>query len=143
VLMGRDARDHDERCERDQDVDDAAQDDAAHRVPRLRFSRMDMGDPQGIVAATPVDLEQAVGSFGAATAQLGEHELGAKSSVPNEPVSLGPVTSSSAHIAGIAGNGSDRIASPQTSKRPFGSSGNGSKTFSGYPPGRGYPSAVH
>jgi hypothetical protein len=65
------------------------------------------------VAATPVDLEQGTGSFGAATAQLGEHELGAEPRVPDEPVSLGPATSTSAHVAGIAGNGSDRIASPQ------------------------------
>ena len=114
--MGRDARDHDERCERDQDVDEAAQDHAAYRVSWLRLSRgMDArgGDSQGIVAATAVNLEQAVGSFGAAAAQLREHELGAESSVPDEPVSLGPFTSTSAHVAGVAGNGSDWIAKAQ------------------------------
>jgi hypothetical protein len=129
ALVGRDARDHHERCERNQDVDEAAQDDAAHRVPWLRLSRgMDGGDPQGTVAATAVDLEQAAGSFGAAAAQLREHELGAESSVPDEPVSLGPFTSTSAHVAGVAGNGSDRIARAQTSRQPCGPGGNGKPT---------------
>ena len=135
MLVGRDARDHDERCERDQDIDEPAQDDAARRVPWLRFSRgVDArgGDSQGIVAATAVDLEQAVGSFGAAAAQLREHELGAESSVPHESVSLGPFTSTSAHVAGVAGNGSDWIARVQTSKQPCGSCGNGKpKRFAG------------
>jgi hypothetical protein len=118
MSVGRDARDHDERCERDQDVDEAAQDDAADRVSWLRLSLgMDArgGDSQGIVAATAVDFEQAAGSFRAAAAQLREHELGAESSVPDEPVSLGPFTSTSAHVAGVAGNGSDWIARAQTS----------------------------
>jgi hypothetical protein len=125
--VGRDDRDHDERCERDQDVDEAAQDHAAYRVSWLRLSRgMDArgGDSQSIVAATAVHLEQAVGSFGAAAAQLREHELGAESSVPDEPVSLGPLTSTSANVAGVAGNGSDWIARAQTSKQPCGSGGN-------------------
>jgi len=88
---------------------------------------MDMSDLQGIAAATAVDLEQAAGSFGAATAQLGEHELGAESSVPDEPVSLGPFTSTSAQVASLAGNGSDRIVSLHTSKQPSGSTDYGSR----------------
>jgi hypothetical protein len=128
VSVGRDARDDDERCEGDQDVDEAAKDDAAYGVPSLRLSRsLDRGDLQGIVAATPVGLDQGLGSFGAATAQLGEHELGAESSVPDEPVSLGPFTSTSAHVAGVAGNESDWIVSPHTAKQPSGSSDNGSR----------------
>jgi hypothetical protein len=111
--MGRDARDHDERCECNQDVDEAAQNDAACRVPWLRLSRsLDTGDPQGIEST---EVEQAARSFGAAAAQLGENELGAKSRIPDEPESLGPLTSAAAYVAGIAGNGSDRIASPQPS----------------------------
>lgn len=138
-LAGRDACDDHERCECDQDVDEAAQDDAAHPVFWLRLARsMDTGDPQGITAATPVDLEQAAGSLGAATTQLGEHELGAEPRVPDEPVSLGPLTSTSAQVAGVGGNGRDRIASTQTSARPSGSIGTGSETFSGYPRGRGH-----
>jgi hypothetical protein len=82
---------------------------------------MDLGDLQGSAAATAVDLQYAVRSFGAAAAQLGEHELGAESSVPDEPVSLGPFTSPSAQVAGVAGNGSDRIVSP------FGSRDTGSR----------------
>jgi hypothetical protein len=133
-LVRRDARDHDERCECDQDVDEAAQDDAAYRVPCLVLSRgMDARgrDSQSIVAVTAVDLEQAAGSFGAAAAQLSEHELGTESGVPDEPVSLGPFASTSAQVAGVAGNGSDRIARAQTSQQPCGSGGNSkAKRFS-------------
>jgi hypothetical protein len=113
--VGGDTRDHDERCDGDQYVDEAAEDDGDHPVPGFRLSRnMDMGDLQGIAAATPVDLEQAVRSFGTAAAQLGEHELGAEPIVPDESVSLGPFTSASAQVAGVAGNGSDRLVSPHT-----------------------------
>jgi len=80
---------------------------------------MDIRDLQGVVAATPVDLEQAVGLIGAAAAQLGEDELGAEPRVPDEPVSLGPITSTAAEIAGVAGYGSGRIGS-HTSKQPSG-----------------------
>jgi hypothetical protein len=128
VLAGREACDHDERCERDQNVDEPAEDDAGHRGTWSRLTRsMDTGDLQGIAAPMPVDVEQAVGSFGTAAAQLGKHELGAESSVPDEPVSLGPSTSTSAQVAGVAGNGSDRVVCPHTAKQPSGSSDNGSR----------------
>ena len=83
-------------------------------MPSRRSRDLNMRDPQGGVAATSVDLEQGPGSFGAATAQLGEHELGAEPGVPDEPVSLGPVTSASAQITRQAGNGSIGLASHQT-----------------------------
>jgi hypothetical protein len=139
--VGGDTRDHDERCDGDQYVEEAAEDDADHPVPGFRLSRnMDMGDLQGIAAATPVGLEQAVRSFGTAAAQLGEHELGAASSVPDEPVPLGPLTSTSAQVAGLAGNGSNRIVSPHTSEQPSGLSGNGGRNgLADYPPGRVRP----
>lgn len=69
----------------------------------LRLScSIDTSHPEGIVAATPVDLEQAAGLFGAAATQLGKHELDAETGIPDEPVSLGPLTSASAHVAGVA-----------------------------------------
>jgi hypothetical protein len=42
-------------------------------------------------------------------------------------VSFGPFTSTSAQVAGVAGNGSDRIVSPHSAKQPSGSSDNGSR----------------
>jgi hypothetical protein len=71
-------------------------------VPWLRLSRsINADDSQSIVTATPIELEEALGLFGAAATQLGEHELDAESGIPEEPVSLGSFTSTSAHVAGV------------------------------------------
>jgi hypothetical protein len=71
-------------------------------VPWLRLSRsINADDSQSIVTATPIDLEEARGLLGAAATQLGEHELDAESGIPEEPVSLGSLTSTSAYVAGV------------------------------------------